>query len=1027
MRSRSAPKLRRLTCLLLGLAALCAALAPAFAQARTTRPYQSSFGSFATRTPGAVAVDQANGDVYAVDQSASEVKIYRFNAAGAPKNFTAGPDAGTNTLTIPSNPSARPASIAIDNSGGPLNGTIYISDGAAKVVRVFAASGAELGQLTGTGVEGGGFFSVFGAAVDQANGDLYVSGTVTNQDFTNHRVWRYSPASPVGGIEDTDYTLVGAINVDSPASMAADGGKLYVVHNASGGGTGPVERYAAADFSPGVSQAIGTVVDSAGVSAVAVDHTTGEVYANEGKSIAVFDANDTFSYRFGAIGLFGFKSAGIAVKSAASGPASFAYVGDPSSQHQIDVFGAPSKALTYTHPQIASFGPDGTAATRFSLLSPEEFAFRSANRGLYMLDYGVPGVFGFDVSAGPAFAGLSGFTPLGTAALEISGTGARSSLAVDDSGGASAGNVYVASGATNLIYGFDETGAGLGGFPVDPATAPGAPDGSPTRLCGAAVDSTGKVWIANLASKKILTYSAAGAYLGSVDTTAQAGGPCHLAFNSADDLYADINSSGVWKYSAASGYTAATQVVGGDPGFSAQTHSMAVDPADDHLYVVEWSPKSWVDEFDPAGNLVEEFATDLGGSFGAIAVDSANDYLYIGDSNNGQRVVRVLGPGVLLPEPSFKPASALANATATINGEVVTQGLALSDCHFEYVSGVAFANSGFSDLSSGDSVPCTPGAGSIPLDLDAHPVSADISGLETNTAYRYRLVATNANGSAQSEAGALSTTGPPQVESTGAPIRSTDTAQLTARVYPVRAATDYHFEWGTDTSYGHSTTTRSAGEGDQFKMIAEEIDGLAPNTTYHYRIVADNGNPDGAAVGADMTVKTRAFDEPLSHGNYPGPPGSDRAYEQVSLADASGNPVSIVPALSTDGNRALYGIAGGTPIASTGSFLSLYFAQRDPEPHPTRGWQTKLITPPRDELVGPSWNDIAATEDLSSVAARNAETVLGSGGSVMWRLHADGVPEKLFFSRRAAGVRHQRDGHRRGHLHRGGDVERRRA
>lgn len=59
------------------------------------------------------------------------------------------------------------------------------------------------------------------------------------------------------------------------------------------------------------------------------------------------------------------------------------------------------------------------------------------------------------------------------------------------------------------------------------------------------------------------------------------------------------------------------------------------------------------------------------------------------------------------------------------------------------------------------------------------------------------------------------------------------------------------FEWGTDTSYGQETTPQPATtEGS----IQADLSGLAPKTTYHYRLkVVDNGN---TRYGPDRTFTT---------------------------------------------------------------------------------------------------------------------------------------------------------------------------
>ena len=82
-----------------------------------------------------------------------------------------------------------------------------------------------------------------------------------------------------------------------------------------------------------------------------------------------------------------------------------------------------------------------------------------------------------------------------------------------------------------------------------------------------------------------------------------------------------------------------------------------------------------------------------------------------------------------------------------------------------------------------------------------------------------------------------------------------------------------------------------------------------------------------------MTVHTRASDElPGQSDEFPGPPDSDRAWEQVSIPDSSGNPISslFLGGFADDGNRAIYAIFGGTDVSTTGSIQSLHFAERSP-------------------------------------------------------------------------------------------------
>src|SRR5690349_12424733 len=96
------------------------------------------------------------------------------------------------------------------------------------------------------------------------------------------------------------------------------------------------------------------------------------------------------------------------------------------------------------------------------------------------------------------------------------------------------------------------------------------------------------------------------------------------------------------------------------------------------------------------------------------------------------------------------------------------------------------------------------------------------------------------------------------------PTLITDTyALFSGVVNPNGVNTDYRFDWGTTTAYGHSTPVTNAGNGkaDVPVDISPDLD-LAPGTTYHYRVVAypvaaDNVTPIGGAVnGADVSFTT---------------------------------------------------------------------------------------------------------------------------------------------------------------------------
>jgi hypothetical protein len=79
-------------------------------------------------------------------------------------------------------------------------------------------------------------------------------------------------------------------------------------------------------------------------------------------------------------------------------------------------------------------------------------------------------------------------------------------------------------------------------------------------------------------------------------------------------------------------------------------------------------------------------------------------------------------------------------------------------------------------------------------------------------------------------------------------------ATLTGQVNPHGVATTYYFQYGTTTAYGSRTPSSAAGKGTANVAAAAQIGGLAPNTRYHYRLIAHNA--DGTDAGADRTFRT---------------------------------------------------------------------------------------------------------------------------------------------------------------------------
>jgi Copper binding proteins, plastocyanin/azurin family len=97
------------------------------------------------------------------------------------------------------------------------------------------------------------------------------------------------------------------------------------------------------------------------------------------------------------------------------------------------------------------------------------------------------------------------------------------------------------------------------------------------------------------------------------------------------------------------------------------------------------------------------------------------------------------------------------------------------------------------------------------------------------------------------------------VKNVGEPIAITEEATsvteteatLKGIVNPEGKATKYFFKWGTTEGYGQETSGQPAGEGTTDVAVSAMLSGLAPGTSYHFQLVAENSS--GIVHGADQT------------------------------------------------------------------------------------------------------------------------------------------------------------------------------
>jgi len=136
---------------------------------------------------------------------------------------------------------------------------------------------------------------------------------------------------------------------------------------------------------------------------------------------------------------------------------------------------------------------------------------------------------------------------------------------------------------------------------------------------------------------------------------------------------------------------------------------------------------------------------------------------------------------------------------------------------------------------------------------DEIPVSADLTGLASETTYHFRLVAADSygifygNDLTFTTSNGIATT----VEASSIGV---STATLNGLVNPNGHSAIYYFEYGTTNNYGTATAIMDAGSGEDEIAVSADLTALTSQTTYHFRLVVTR-NPD-TTFGEDLTFQT---------------------------------------------------------------------------------------------------------------------------------------------------------------------------
>jgi len=155
----------------------------------------------------------------------------------------------------------------------------------------------------------------------------------------------------------------------------------------------------------------------------------------------------------------------------------------------------------------------------------------------------------------------------------------------------------------------------------------------------------------------------------------------------------------------------------------------------------------------------------------------------------------------------------------------------------------------------------------------------------------------------------------PPVATAAASYVAATRAKLEGTVNPEGSPTAYYFEYGPTTAYGAKAPASPAGlgYGTTAVSVSQFVSGLAANTTYHYRIVAES--PEGVSNGTDKTFTTgsQEFAGLKSWGSW------STSYS-ATLADANGDGKDDLLGRNSSGGDRRVGLSTGTTFGTAASW-----------------------------------------------------------------------------------------------------------
>ncbi len=328
-----------------------------------------------------------------------------------------------------------------------------------------------------------------------------------------------------------------------------------------------------------------------------------------------------------------------------------------------------------------------------------------------------------------------------------------------------------------------------------------------------------------------------------------------------------------------------------------------------------------------------------------LAPNTLYHYRLVGENEFGiteglDRTFTTSGP----PRITNESPTELGHEAATLHARINPDEIATT-YHIEYGPTTAY----------GTEVPI--GGASIGEGANPVAVQAAITGVQIGTVYHYRVIAENTAGTTTGPDEVFETIPPAPIDAAYATNVNATEATLNTQINPLGNSTTYYFQYGTQSCKQNPASCTSTptppgeevGSGNTDVAKSLHIQGLQPNTTYHFRVI--DHNTLGTTEGIEHTLTTQTEETPLAL------PDS-RAWEMVSPVDKHG---ALVEALTREGGVILAAEDGNSfTYVADGAITNEVEGNRSPEEQQVistrtqKGWTFQDIATPNSAANGTS-------------------------------------------------------------------------